>query len=201
MWDQMRDEYVALMRTGFTGNYFTGRGHYVGGKVTRMEARRIVRAEAANAAPKGLPSINRKLGGVPPPSIRDRADMAATIASSAEKRMGIACASGRRTPEKKKLVDDASKNSKVIEIEDDEDEIAIQTAFMELAQEERERAARQRYGGSGKSRDEPMNLDSSASKPSTRAQSHPAPKASYEDTMVKDDPRWACRTCTYLNQP
>lgn len=203
MWDQMRDEYWHLMQTGFTGNYFTGRGHYVGGRVTKTEARRIARAEAAKNAPKSLQVINRKLGGAPPPTIRDRGEMAAQIAQAADKRIGMICGSGRRTPEKKKLVEDASKTSKVVEIEDDENEIAIAQAFMELAQEEREREAKKRYGGSGNTRDEPMTIpESSLSKLLVpRQQPYDLPKAPVWDTLVEQDDRWECKACTMLNQP
>lgn len=203
MWDQMRDEYWHLMQTGFTGNYFTGRGHYVGGKVTKTEARRIARAEAAKNAPKGLEPINRKLGGAPPPRIRSRGEMADKIVQAAEKRMGRICGSGRKSPEQRQLVADAAKNARVIEIDDDENEAAIQQAFMELAQQEREREAKAKYGGSGRSRDEAMIIpESSPAKafdPGSRA--YDAPKAPIWDTMVEDDPRWECKACTMLNQP
>lgn len=201
MWDQMRDEYWHLMQTGFTGNYFTGRGHYVGGRMTKTEARRIARAEAAKAAPKGLEPVNRKLGGAPPSRIRSRGEMADKIAQAAEKRMGMICGSGRRSAEQRQLVAEAAKNARVIEIEDDENDAAIEQAFMELAQQEREHEATQKYGGSGRSRDEAMTIPESSPAKASISREYDAPKAPVWDTMVEDDPHWPCKVCTMLNQP
>lgn len=196
MWDQLRDEYWALKQKGFTGESFLGRGYMLGGKVSRQEARRIARVEAEKQKPNPM-AVNKRLGGRPPPFGGSNPRQAArdTFARAAEERMTM-CGVGRRGSEQDRLVADSKKHSKSSKLEkDDENEVAIQQAFIDLVQEEREEEARQKYGGSGKSKAEAMLIEDD------NDQAGPSNSGKYSDTMVEEDERWECAACTLLNQP
>lgn len=193
MWDQVRDEYWALKQKGFTGESFLGRGYKVGGKLTKTEARRIARVHAMKAQPNPL-AVNQRLGGKAPPFGGKDPRQAArdTFAKAAESRLSI-CGVGRRGSEQKALVDSAASHSAKTKLEgDNENDIAIQEAFIDLVQQEREEEAARVYGGSGKTASEPMLIDDEAG---------PSNKGKFWDTMVEADDRWECVACTLLNQP
>ena len=92
LWDKLRDEHEALLRKGYTGEGFLGRGNRLGGRgVPISEARRLARASAERRRNLTAGS-GQKLGGQ---GIMRGQNPRAVIAAAAEKRMKIerGCAS------------------------------------------------------------------------------------------------------------
>ena len=168
-----------------------GRGYVLGGKkISRQEARRVARAERAKLKPKALLAINQRLGGSYRPP-RNRSQMSDRVATAAEARMAKTCATGRRTPERKKLMDQAAETGKSELDEDDVNELAIAQAMLELEQEAREEEATVQFGGSGRTHAEPMVIPDSPSRTKVKP---------FWDTMVEEEDSWECSECTLLNQ-
>jgi len=220
LWDQLRDEYHRLTHAGFTGQAFLSQGYTVGGKtIPKDEARRIARATAGERR-KNQMVVNRKLGGQGPPLGAGRADMRGRIANAAAGRIGQGCASGLGKANQKQLVDQARSNGfKTKAEEDDANEIAIQKAIWELAQEEREEIIAVAYGGSGRSSKEPIVIPSSSPARSITAAAYNSPaknsKSSpttdvdsprkkgppvYEALLDEEDQWWQCEICTLINK-
>jgi hypothetical protein len=219
MWDQLRDEYHRLTHAGFTGQAFLSQGHTVGGKtIPKDEARRIARVAAGERRKKQM-VVNRKLGGQGPQLGVGRADMRGRIANAAVGRIAQGCASELGKANQKQLVDQARSNGfKTKAEEDDANEIAIQQAIWELAQQEREELIAVAYGGSGRSSKEPIIIPSSPPPRSITVAYMPPAKDSksspttdmapprkkgppvYEALIDEEDQWWQCEICTLINK-
>lgn len=145
LWEQLREEHEALVRKGYTGEGFLGRGRSLGGggRIPRHEASRIARQAAEQRRVRSQGS-GQRLGGA---GILRGQDARAVIADAVERRLRIerGCASGTAAGEQA-AQDDLVKQQQVTTTRagpDDENEEAIMQAFIELIQEEE----RQRFGG------------------------------------------------------
>jgi len=136
LWDKLRDEHEALLRKGYTGEGFLGRGERLGGgRIPLHEAKRRARAAAEKRRTLTAGS-GQKLGGS---GIMRGQNPRAVIAAAAEKRMKIerGCASNTETG-RKVAREEAIKKEKVTttQAEHDEDEEAILQAYIDMIQEE-----------------------------------------------------------------
>lgn len=218
LWDQLRDEFSALMQSGFTGDAFLSQGHLLNGKRIRQDkARRIARSSISDSRNKGSLTVNRKLGGVGPKS---GIDIRSPLTGGAFGRMQIAQGCGCDMPksEQKALVAAASVNVMKFRVEkDDVNEVAIQEALWELAQEDRATSSKQK--GVSNSSKPTKNGNPSVNCPSLShaydASSHPS-KPYDSDSEYSEDPSlskpppqyvqlvdeefWQCETCTLINK-
>lgn len=229
LWDQLRDEYEALVRKGYTGEGFLSEGKRLGGRigasprVTMEEARRQARAAAGRRkqAAALAAGSGQKLGGRAPERARDIREV---IAGAADRRKAITqgCGanieseSGRRTLEAE--ADVSTRNGFQTKAEEDEaNERAIMQAYMELVQEEeRERlgeaympATQENPAGSrgGKlpvgemlpPRPPPVPT---ATKPTNISREPPRDSGSGGSNAASASPSgWSCDICTLFNQP
>lgn len=145
LWDQLRDEHEALVRKGYTGEGFLGRGHSLGGggRIPRHEANRLARQAAEQRRLRNQGS-GQRLGGT---GILRGQDARAVIADAVERRLRIerGCASGTAAGEQA-AQDDLAKPQEVTTTRagpEDANEAAIMQAFIDLIQEEE----KQRFGG------------------------------------------------------
>jgi len=221
LWDQLRDEYVALTKRGFTGEPFLTKGHLLGGKrIPRDEARRIARNAADERRKKLSLDANRKLGGAGP-KLGD--DIRSTIVSAIFGRMNPqGCASDRPKGEQKALVTAAGVNGfKTKAEEDDANEVAIQQALWELAQKDREEMRKQRMslfgsasvnGGDsiGSLSIDRLSLSNAYDSSSQATKTNPPnPEFSDDPSLKKPPPQyiqlveddlWQCTNCTLINK-
>lgn len=144
LWDQLRDEHEALLRKGYTGEGFLGRGQTLGGRrLPLQEASRLARqaAERRRQLNKGS---GQRLGGT---GILRGQDARQIIADAVERRIRIekGCASGTAAGDRVAR-DEAAKGEKVTTTQaepDDENEATMMQAYINLVQEEE----RERFGG------------------------------------------------------
>jgi hypothetical protein len=137
LWDQLRSEYEALVRKGYSGEGFLSEGRKLGGRsVPRDEARRIARA-AAEKRRILTSGSGQKLGGAP---LRVGQDIRQVIVNAIERRATITkgCGSGnKKDSEIKDLADQATNNGFKTKAEEDlANQRAIEQAMWELIQEE-----------------------------------------------------------------
>lgn len=137
LWDKLRDEHEALLRKGYTGEGFLGRGNRLGGRgVPISEARRLARASAERRRNLTAGS-GQKLGGQ---GIMRGQNPRAVIAAAAEKRMRIerGCASatdrGRQIAREEEVK--KQKVTRTTVDHEDEDENAMMQAYIEMIQED-----------------------------------------------------------------
>lgn len=143
LWNQLRDEHEALVRKGYTGEGFLGRGERLGGsRIPMHEARRRARLAAEKRRTLAAGG-GQRLGGTP---VVRGADMRKVIADAAQRRITVerGCASGTdKGLEIAKEVDSKREGVLLTKAdEDDANEAAIMQAYIELIQEEE----RQKYG-------------------------------------------------------
>lgn len=137
LWDQLRDEYDALIRKGYTGEGFLSQGQKLGGgRIPMQEARR--RARAAAEKRKILTAgSGQKLGGAP---VRRGQDIRKVIADAAERRTRVTkgCSgSGISKDRERELVQETNKSGFLTKAEeDDANEEAMIIAYIDLVQEE-----------------------------------------------------------------
>lgn len=144
LWDQLRDEHEALLRKGYTGEGFLGRGQQLGGqRLPLHEASRLARqaAERRRQLNKGS---GQRLGGT---GIMRGQDARSVIADAVERRIRIerGCVSGTDAGERI-AQDEAIKIEKVTTTQaepDDVNEATMMQAYIDLIQEEE----RERFGG------------------------------------------------------
>jgi len=137
LWDKLRDEHEALVRKGYTGEGFLGRGNRLGGqRIPLSEVRRQARAAAERR--KALTAgSGQRLGGA---GILRGQNAREIIAAAAEKRMKIerGCASdtdkGRKIAREEELKKDKVTTTQAEK--EDETEAAIMQAYIDLIQEE-----------------------------------------------------------------
>jgi hypothetical protein len=146
LWDQLRDEYQALMMKGYTGEGFLSEGKKLGGRgVPRDEARRIARIAAEKRRNLSAGS-GQKLGGKPVPI---GTDMRRKIADAAESRIKIlqGCGSGdnKTAKEIEEISREAFNNGFRTKAEEDRaNDVAIAQALWELTQDDE----KEKYGSS-----------------------------------------------------
>lgn len=130
LWDELREEYYALKRQGYTGEGFLGQGQKVGGKAVPLgEVRRQARAAAEKRKTPSTGS-GQKLGGAAAPR---GSDMRKVIADAVERRnkITLGCGSGDHAMERK-AEDEARRLGFRTKAEmDDADKLAIAIAMME----------------------------------------------------------------------
>ncbi|RMZ85136.1 hypothetical protein DV738_g30, partial [Chaetothyriales sp. CBS 135597] len=138
LWDKLRDEHEALVRKGYTGEGFLGRGNRLGGsrRIPLSEVKRQARAAAERRKALSAGS-GQKLGGS---GIMRGQDARAVIAAAAEKRIKIERGCASSTERGRQIArDEAAKKDKVVRTtvdHEDEDEAALMQAYIELIQED-----------------------------------------------------------------
>lgn len=137
LWDKLRDEHEALLRKGYTGEGFLGKGQRLGGqRIPMSEARRQARA-AAEKRRNFTAGSGQRLGGT---GIGRGQDPRKVIADAIQKRLNIekGCASntdrGRQIAREEEVKND--KVTRTIIDHEDEDEAAVMQAYIELIQED-----------------------------------------------------------------
>ncbi|RMD39952.1 hypothetical protein DV735_g5176, partial [Chaetothyriales sp. CBS 134920] len=137
LWDKLRDEHEALVRKGYTGEGFLGRGNRLGGR--RMPVSEVKRQARAAAERRRVLSAGsgQKLGGS---GIMRGQDARAVIAAAAEKRIKIERGCASNTDRGRQIArDEAAKKDRVMRTtvdHEDEQEAAIMQAYIELIQED-----------------------------------------------------------------
>ncbi|OMP87384.1 DNA damage response protein WSS1 [Diplodia seriata] len=130
LWDELREEYYALKRQGYTGEGFLGAGHRVGGRAVPLpEIRRQARVAAEKRKTLSAGS-GQRLGGS---TIPRGSNMRNVIADAAERRNRITqgCGSGNHAMEQK-VEEEARRLGFRTKAEmDDADKLAIAIAKME----------------------------------------------------------------------
>ncbi|KAL1651271.1 hypothetical protein SLS58_000610 [Diplodia intermedia] len=130
LWDELREEYYALKRQGYTGEGFLGAGHRVGGRAVPLpEIRRQARVAAEKRKTLSAGS-GQRLGGS---TIPRGSNMRSVIADAAERRNKITqgCGSGNHAMEQK-VEEEARRLGFRTKAEmDDADKLAIAIAMME----------------------------------------------------------------------
>ncbi|KFX94966.1 hypothetical protein O988_06059 [Pseudogymnoascus sp. VKM F-3808] len=191
LWDQLRDEFSALMQSGFTGDAFRSQGYFFGNKKIRGdEARRIARTAVADYRMKLSLTGNPKLTGAgPKPSI----GMNGMAKGGAFERVVAVqgCRCDMPKAEQKALVAAASVNViKSRAREDDASEVAIQEALWEIAQEDRVTSSKQKVASQSSASNRRGNYseDPSLSKPPPQY------------VQLIDEEFWQCETCTLINK-
>lgn len=144
LWDQLRDEHEALVRKGYTGEGFLGRGERLGGgRVPLHEARRRAR-QAAERRRMLAAGSGQRLGGT---GILRGQDARAVIADAVERRLKIekGCASGTAAGEKIAHNENVKKEQVTTTQAgpEDENEATMMQAYIELIEEEE----KEKYGG------------------------------------------------------
>lgn len=205
------------MQSGFTGDAFFSQGHHLRGKrIHQDEARRIARTSITNSRKKLPLPVNRKLGEARPrPGDDAQSKLAGTFG-----RMQIAQGCGCDMPKSqhKALVVAASINAMKVRVEkDDVNEVAIQEAVWELAQEDRTSPSNPKWTSLGsaatKSKFQSINLPSSShayDAPSKSPRPYDSDSEYSEDPSLSkpppqyvqlvDEEFWQCETCTLINK-
>lgn len=139
LWDKLRDEHEALLRKGYTGEGFLGRGNKVGGsgRIPMHEARRRARAAAEKRRTLTAGSGQRLGGSVPIPrnaqEARDRIINAIERRKIIEKGCGVGADQDQievnTRPDSKNVVTTRAPKADV-------DEETMMKAFIDLIQEE-----------------------------------------------------------------
>ncbi|EXJ57138.1 hypothetical protein A1O7_07482 [Cladophialophora yegresii CBS 114405] len=141
LWDKLRDEHEALLRKGYTGEGFLGKGNRLGGRgIPRSELQRQARAAAERRGRNAIlaQGSGSKLGGK---GILRGQDAREIIAAAAERRNRVNRGCGSTVPDmgKKLAQEQAIKKEKVATTQAekaDEDEAALMQAYIEIIQEE-----------------------------------------------------------------
>ena len=227
LWDKLRDEHEALLRKGYTGEGFLGKGQRLGGqRIPMSEARRQARAAAERR--RNLTSgSGQRLGGS---GIMRGQDARKVIADAIERRLNIVrgCASntdkGRQLAREEEVKKD--KITRTTVEREDEDEDALMQAYIEMIQEDekqqmgkdyiapsQENPAGIRSDGSGaitsptsllqQQREIERSLHSSRSGTSTPEETFdappgPPPKRRKSSTPPQPE-TWTCDICTLIN--
>lgn len=218
LWDQLRDQYSALMQSGFTGDAFLSHRHLSKGKrISQDQARRIARAAVGDSHKKSSLTVNQKLGRA---GIKPRADISSIATGGAFGRMQTSQGCGCDMPEseQKALVAAASVNVMKCRVEkDDANEVAIQEALWELAQENRVSSSSQQVASHSSATTKSRSLsttppvssqayDSSlkSSKPydsdSGYSEDPSLSKPPPQYVQLVDEEFWHCETCTLINK-
>ena len=147
LWDQLRDEMQSLIRKGYTGEGFLGRGQQLGGRRLPLhEALRLARqaAEDRRKTAERARGSGQRLGGI---GVRPGQDARSIIADAVERRIRIerGCASGTAVGDRV-ANDEKSRGGQVTTTQaglDDENEAIMMQAYIDLIQEEE----REQLGG------------------------------------------------------
>ncbi|KIW83572.1 hypothetical protein Z517_02817 [Fonsecaea pedrosoi CBS 271.37] len=141
LWDKLRDEHETLLRKGYTGEGFLGKGTRLGGRgIPRAELQRQARAAAERRRQVSVLSQGSggKVGGQ---GILRGQNAREIIAAAAEKRNRISRGCGSAVPDmgRKIMQEEAVKKEKVTTTKADkaeEDEAALMQAYIDMIQEE-----------------------------------------------------------------
>lgn len=215
LWAKLRDEQEALIRKGYTGEGFLGKGERLGGqRIPMHEMRRRARVAAEQRAFRNKNS-GSKLGGV---GILRGQDVREVIAAAAEKRAKVerGCANG--TEEGRKIAQGTvGKGGQVITTraeQEDENEAAWIQAMIELVQEEDAKLLGKEYVGPMEAsptgvkagdmstktlREEQANIEQSIKLKQTEAFKAPVQTAALTMTPEPDPDTWTCEICTLIN--
>lgn len=221
LWNELRADYEALVRKGYTGEGFLSAGKKLGGSGVHPihEARRLARAAAEKRGLKSAPGP-RRIGGAPP---SDGVDIRKTIADAAQHRRDTLKGCGNTDAEpgwKAKVLEETKRNEIQTDAGiDDADMRAIEQAFIEMLQEDEELRAQSslpfspsRDALSERKLDDPPNLGEmgppsrpSKSKPavvSPSTTSNPQTSRCTIGPQVSGDVHengWTCQICTFEN--
>ena len=137
LWDQLRDEHEALVRKGYTGEGFLGKGSRLGGRrIPLSEARRLARVAAESRRARNIENSPRRLGGQ---GIERWQDAREVIAAAAEKRIRIERGCASDTEKGRIIAREEANNKDIITTkaeQEDENDAALMQAFIDLIQEE-----------------------------------------------------------------
>jgi DNA-dependent metalloprotease WSS1 len=223
LWDKLRDEHEALLRKGYTGEGFLGRGQRLGGqRIPMSEVRRKARA-AAEIRRDRTAGSGQKLGGQ---GIQRGQDARSVIADAVEKRLKIekGCGTnndrGRRTAREEGA---KKKNVTRTTVEhEDEHEAAVMQAYIELIQEEEQQKLGKHYippsqanpAGSKSTPTSPRSLveqqrsieqslrstEAGQNPPTFTPPPGPPPKKPKQESSPRPIPsNWTCDICTLIN--
>ena len=229
LWDKLRDEHEALLRKGYTGEGFLGKGQRLGGqRIPMSEARRQARA-AAERRRNLTAGSGQRLGGT---GVMRGQDPRQVIVAAIEKRQKIekGCASdtdrGRQIAREEEVKKDKVTRTKVEH--EDEDEDAVMQAYIELIQEDEKKLLGTDYIPPSQSnpagtkavsnspntllkqqREIERNLQASRSGTSTPQQTFtppPGPPPNKQKPATPPEPTpapapetWTCEICTLIN--
>ncbi|KIW20190.1 hypothetical protein PV08_00765 [Exophiala spinifera] len=133
LWDKLRDEHEALLRKGYTGEGFLGKGNRLGGRrIPMTEIRRQARAAAERRRDLSKGS-GQRLGGQ---GIVRGQNAREIIAAAAEKRLRIERGCGSATDQGAQLARGKDKVTTTKADKQDENDAALMQAFIDLIQEE-----------------------------------------------------------------
>ena len=227
LWNQLRDELEALIRKGYTGEGFLGKGHKLGGssRIPMDEARRQARAAAERRKTLNAGS-GQKVGGR---TVRRGEDIRRVIADAAQQRFNITKGCARDNDKQDQIIEEVNRNGfRTQAEEDDANEQAIMQAYMELVQEDE----REKYGKDyvAPSRENPTGAlggitpessrkpttmrpppvpsatkpkekpkEKASEKPEVRREPKPKPQI-IPETIPSVDDVWTCEICTLNNQ-
>ncbi|KAL6248986.1 hypothetical protein RBB50_004049 [Rhinocladiella similis] len=133
LWDKLRDEHEALLRKGYTGEGFLGKGNRLGGRrIPMSEIKRQARAAAERRRELSKGS-GQRLGGQ---GIVRGQNAREIIAAAAEKRLRIERGCGSVTDHGAQLAREKDKVTTTKAAKQDENDAALMQAFIDLIQEE-----------------------------------------------------------------
>lgn len=198
LWNQLREEYEALIRKGYTGEGFLSTGRRLGGRrIPPEEARRIARASAEKRRTLSKGS-GQKLGGAAPQPGQDRR---AILADATERRNKTlrGCANDNQTQDEiREIADTATRNGFKTQAEEDAaNEAAIAQALWELVQEDEKAKKGDSYippSTSNQKTPEPLQQASSS-----RQADRNSRKGVEQSTAPVALTVWTCEICTLEN--
>ncbi|EXJ78337.1 hypothetical protein A1O3_09498 [Capronia epimyces CBS 606.96] len=173
LWDKLRDEHEALLRKGYTGEGFLGKGQRLGGKrIPMSEIKRQARAAAERRRDLARGS-GQKLGGQ---GILRGQNAREIIAAAAEKRLRIERGCGSVSDKAGQMAQEEARKEKTTTTKaerENENDAALMQAFIDLIQEEES----QLYGKDyfPPSQENPAGVKGTSSPPGVRTSLQPAP--------------------------
>jgi hypothetical protein len=228
LWDKLRDEHEALLRKGYTGEGFLGKGQRLGGqRIPMSEARRQARA-AAERRRNLTAGSGQRLGGS---GIMRGQDARKVIADAIERRLNIERGCASNTDRGRQVArEEETKRDKVTRTtveHEDADEAAVMQAYIELIQEEEQQQLGKDYVAPSQSnpagaralptqsstssagllrqqREIEQGLQSSRSGRATPQETFtapvgPPPKKHKPSPPPPDHEMWTCDICTLIN--
>jgi DNA-dependent metalloprotease WSS1 len=229
LWDKLRDEHEALLRKGYTGEGFLGKGNRVGGRgIPRAELQRQARAAAERRREHAriASGSGSRLGGQ---GILRGQDAREIIAAAAERRNRVNRGCGSAIPDMgRKIAEEQAIKKEQVSITKaenaDEDEAALMQAYIEMIREEEAQLFGPGYvppshdnptGGlqeghtvqpppdTRKLREEQLNIERRL-KETPSAVTDSAAETSSRPTppparALHEEPTWTCDICTLVN--
>ena len=199
LWNELRDEYEALVRKGYTGEGFLSPGYQLGGSGSKPlhELRRSARAAAEKRRAQSAFGP-RRVGGSGP---SDVIDIRKTIADAAQRRRDILKGCGDTETDSKikdRVLAETKRNGvQTVAEADDAYTQAIQQAFMDMVREDAD--GNNQPGTSPIVVEDPLGYRTKhTNSSSTSGNTEPTPLAT-NPVSNPDGGKWECPICTFLN--